>query len=65
MKKFKIIVDVIISVYTVIEAETLEEAIKIAKDRDLMHIIQDGSCKKEDTFMTDELDGMPFNFREE
>jgi hypothetical protein len=65
MKKFTIIADVTISVYTVVEAETLEDAIEIAKDRDLMPIIQDGSYKAEDTLMTDELDGMPTNFREE
>lgn len=64
MKNFKLTARVTISVYTEVEAETLEEAIKIAEDRDLMPIVHSGGEKAEDTWMCDELDGVAEDIEE-
>ena len=62
--KFKLTANVTISVYTEVEADTLEEAIEIAKERELMGIAQTGFDTEEDTWLCDELDGMPENIQE-
>lgn len=62
--KFKLTANVTISVYTEVEADTLEEAIEIAKERELMGIAQTGCDTEEDTWLCDELDGMPENIQE-
>jgi len=59
MNKFILTAKVTISVYTEVEAETLEEAMRIAEDRDLMPVIHSGGETAEDTWMCDELDGVP------
>ena len=59
MKKFALIAEITISLYTEVEAETLKEAIEIAEERPLMTIIKTGGETKYDTWMSDELDGMP------
>ena len=61
MTKFRLTANVTISVYTEVEADTLEEAIEIAKERDLMVIVGTGGDTKTNAWMTDELDGMPEN----
>ena len=61
MKKFALTAEIAISLYTEVEAETLEEAIEIAEERDLMAIVGTGGETKSDTWMADELDGMPEN----
>ena len=61
MKQFLISAKVVVSVYTRVEAETLEEAIEIAQERELMGIAQTGCDTEEDTWLCDELDGMPEN----
>ena len=63
MKKFALTSQITISLYTEVEAETLEEAIEIAKERDLMAIARTGGETEEDTWMADELDGMPVNIK--
>jgi predicted metal-dependent TIM-barrel fold hydrolase len=64
MKNFKLTAEITISLYTEVEAETLEEAIAIAEERDLMAIVGTGGDTKNDTWMADELDGMPKNITE-
>lgn len=64
MKNFKLTARVTISVYTEVEAETLEEAVKIAEDRDLMPIVHSGGETVEDTWMCDELDGVAEDIEE-
>lgn len=61
MKKFTLTAEITISLYTEVEAETFEEAIKVAEERDLMAIVGTGGETKEDTWMADELDGVPKN----
>jgi predicted phage gp36 major capsid-like protein len=58
---FKLIANVTISVYTQVEANTLEEAVEIAKERELMGITQTGCDTEQDTWLCDELDGIPQN----
>ena len=64
MKKFALTAEITISLYTEVEAETLEEAIEIAEERDLMTVVGTGGETKYDTWMSDELDGMPENITE-
>jgi len=64
MKKFKLIADVTISIYTEVEAETLEEAIEIAEDREIINS-NEGTSDVNIEWLTDEYDGMPLNIREE
>lgn len=64
MAKFKLVANVTISVYTEVEAESLEEAISIAEERELMPIVHSGGESEEDTWMCDELDGSPMDIKE-
>lgn len=64
MKKFKLTAEATISLYTEVIAETLEEAINIAEERDLMAIVGTGGETKSDTWMADELDDEPTNITE-
>lgn len=64
MKKFALTAEITISLYTEVEAETLEEAIEIAEERDLMAIVGTGGETRLDTWMADELDGVPKNITE-
>ena len=65
MKEFLISAKVTVSVYTKVEAETLEEAIKIANDRTPMAIVADGCDNEDENWMLDEVDGEPFDLHEE
>lgn len=65
MKEFNLTAKMTISVYTKVEANTLNEAIEIAKEKEIMPIIQDGSYNSNDCWMTDELDGVVFDITEE
>lgn len=65
MPYFNLTANVTISMYTTVEAETLEQAIEIAKERDLMSIAHDGYDKQEETWMADEIDGQPENIHVE
>jgi len=64
MKTFNIVADVTISVYTEVEAETLEEAIEIAEDRNLMETLCDVGVNPEEEWVTTELNWLPENIRE-
>lgn len=63
--KYKLTAQVTISVYTDVEADSLEEAIEIAEERGFMSIASNGCDTEEDTWMCDELDGYPKNIHEE
>ena len=65
MKEFLISAKVTISVYTRVQAETLEEAIEIANDRSPMAIIANGGDNEYDNWMADEIDGEPFDLQED
>jgi len=64
MKEFLISAKVTVSVYTKVEAETLEEAIEIANDRTPMSIIANGGDNEDENWMLDEIDGEPFDLHE-
>ncbi|KYG76405.1 hypothetical protein [Roseivirga spongicola] len=64
MNKYLLTANVTISVYTEVEAENLAEAMRIAEERDLMPIVHSGGETQEDTWMCDELDGVPENITE-
>ena len=57
--KYALTAQVTISFYTEVEADSLEEAIEIAKERELMSVVSTGSDTKDETWMCGELDGMP------
>ena len=57
MKTFELSANVTISVYTKVEADTLEQAIAIANDRSLMQIVHDGTQDELEEWVCDELDG--------
>ena len=63
MPKFILTAQVTVSTYTAIEAETLEEAIKISEDRD---VVIGGNCSGESeefSWIVEEIDGEPENIR--
>ena len=63
MAKFDLSAEVTVSTYTTIEAETLEEAIKIAEDRD---VVIGGNCSGESenySWIVEEIDGEPEKIR--
>jgi hypothetical protein len=65
MKTFIFTSKVTISLYTEIDANTLGEATEIANERSLMSIVQNGSDTEKDSWMCDELDGIPYDINEE
>lgn len=55
-----------ISVYTKVEADTIEEAIKIADKRtDYMSITSNNGDSEDEVWMVDELDGTPYDIHED
>lgn len=65
IKTFKFAGKVTISVYTTVEAETLEDALEIANEKALMDITHTGGATEETEWMADELDGEVFDIHEE
>ena len=65
MKTFKLTAIETVSIYTDVEAETLEEAIDIATDKEMMFISSNGGQTSKTAWMCDELDGMPVDIRED
>jgi len=57
MKKYKFTGTLTISAFTEVEAETPEEALRIAEERDNMMIVHDGNNNKNECWMVDDLDG--------
>lgn len=64
MKEFKLEAKVTISICTNVFAKTLEEAIKLANKRTPMGVIATGGANEHENWMTDEIDGQPFDLRE-
>lgn len=58
-KIFQLTAQITISVYTEVKADNLKEAMDIAKYRDLMSVVDNGVDVKSDSWMCDELDGIP------
>jgi len=66
METFRFTASLTISTYTSVEAETLEEALQIAKQRhDLMSIASNNGDSEDEVWMIDELDGYPYNIQPE
>lgn len=64
MKKFNLSAKITISLYTSIEAETIEEAIEIAKERETMQIINDCSYNEDSVWMASDMDGEPYDIKD-
>ena len=65
MREFILSAKVTISVYTKVEAETLEEAIEIAiEERQMMNIVSNGGDTEDCNWMCDELDGEPYDIHD-
>lgn len=64
MEKFRLTASVTISVYTEVEAETLEEAKAIAEGRELCSITNTSGDTADVAWMCDELDGTPMDIDE-
>jgi hypothetical protein len=64
MTKFKLNSEITISAYTEVEADTLEEAIEIAKERSTMEIPINSLADVSEEWIVDEIDGMPVNIHE-
>jgi len=61
MKNFKLNALVTISIYTTIEAETLEQAIKESERRSIEHAhLNDVEDQAKEVWVSDEFDGMPY-----
>lgn len=65
MKTFTISANVTISTYTKVEADTLEEAIKMASERDFMEIPYNNYHTEDEFWMVDEIDGTPYDLHED
>lgn len=64
MKEYRLKSKITISAYTVVEADTLEEAIEIAKSRDTIDYINTSRYNTKDTWISEEVDGEPFDIQE-
>ena len=62
MKKYVITARITVSSYTVVEAESDAEALEIAKERTVADIMLTGGHTESDSWITEELDGTPFDF---
>lgn len=65
MTKFRLTANVTISVYTEVEADTLEEAKAIAEERLICSITNTSGDTEDEVWMCcDELDGVPMDIEE-
>ena len=64
MKTFKLIGEVTISIYTEVKAETLEDAIEEAEERDIEKAKWRDKNQIKEVWVTDEYDGLPKNIKE-
>lgn len=62
---YKLNAVVTVSTFTEVEADTLEEAIQIAKKRDMCAVHIDNTYSIDDSWLIEELDGVPYNIKEE
>lgn len=65
MAEFAVYAHVTCTAFTLVEAETAEDAIKIAKDRGVVLGGVGSGADSSDTFVIDEADGEPENIRVE
>lgn len=62
MKEYNLTAKVTISIYTTVEANSLEEAIEIAKEREEIEKSHWGEAyKAKEMWLTDDFDGTPFD----
>jgi len=60
MKPYRVIGSISISTWTVVEAESEEEAIELANERtDMMQILSNNGDSELECWMAEELDGVP------
>lgn len=64
MPKFKLEGRVKISIYTTVEADTLEEAIEIAKCRDIEQYSYGEKVQSDRVWVSDDFDGFPVDITE-
>lgn len=64
MKTFELSATVTISIFTAVEAETLEEAIKIAEERHIEVAEYDSTEQQKQCWVSEEYDGSPQNIKE-
>lgn len=62
-KIYKLSAKVTISVYTEVEAETEEEALEIAKERQNGELAINSGYSEDEFWVAEELDGEPFDVR--
>lgn len=62
--KYNLIANVTISIYTTVEAESLEEAIQISKERRIESYHWGDKSQSENVWVSDEFDGEPTNIIE-
>ena len=63
-KEFKLDALITVSAYTIVEAESLEEAIKISKERNSTYSERNTDVKKYEMWIVEEIDGEPQNIEE-
>jgi hypothetical protein len=63
--EFNLVANITISLYTRVKAKNLKDALEIAKERDLMSIVHNAYETSDDAWIADELDGTPYNIRQE
>ena len=63
--EYRLTAKMTISIYTKVEANSLEEAIEIAQEREYMSIVTNNGDSEEYSWMCDELDGYPFEIEQE
>lgn len=62
--KFYLSASVAVSAFTVVEAATLEEAIKIAEEREVCLHFNGSGTDPEDVWCVEDADGSPLDIRE-
>ena len=64
MKTYRLQAEVLISVYTEVEAETLEQAIELSQDRDIETYHFNDKNQARGVWVSDRYDGEPENIKE-
>jgi len=65
MRKYNLTGTVTITIYTKVEADSLEEAIEIAEDRSIESYRWGDKAQEQNVWIVEEYDGMPMNIRNE
>ena len=64
MKTYQLSALVTVSIYTKIEAESLEEAIEKSKEREIQKFVYGNSGQSEECWVCDDFDGEPKSITE-